>query len=133
MEGKEIYVKDEETKGQISGAVLSLLAVCIIAGFGMGDVVAGLGSAIAYSLVLGLRTKKLWTDERTSAIFSKASRNAFVVVNLAFPWVVFWDKITFRNPFLNQLSYRALFFVVMVFSWVVFLMSWLYHNYLIGE
>ncbi len=65
-------------------------------------------------------------------MFSKAARNAFVVVNAGLSFVLIFGQgmeasIVANMPLGEQLKY------VIYLSWVIFLVSWLYHANYKGE
>lgn len=97
-----------------------------------GDLLSGLSAGIGLSFVVGLKWEKMY-DERMSAVFSKAARNAFVVVCAGFSFVAFFDEVVELTPWLSAVPVVGRFVGVMYASWAIFLASWMYHSYLRGE
>ncbi len=131
MAGEEL-IKDKKMRRRTSWAILAtMLLGSVFYGLYEGNVVEGLAAGIGFSFVLGLKWEKLY-DERMSAMFSKASRNAFVMVNAGFSFVVFFGEVLQYTPLavvplIEQIKY------VIYLSWAVFLGSWLYHANYKGE
>ena len=96
----------------------------------IGDVYGGLSAAIGISFVIGLKWERLY-DERISGIFNKAARNAFVTVNAGLSFAFLG-----RHLFEESLSYLysgELTSYIVYFSWIIFLVSWIYHGNYLGE
>jgi hypothetical protein len=131
MTGEEI-IKDKKTRRRTSFALLgTMLLGSVVFGFVQGNVLEGLAAGIGFSFVVGLKWEKLY-DERMSAMFSKATRNAFVMVNAGFSFVVFFGEVLKYTPIaviplIEQIKY------VIYMSWAVFLASWIYHANFKGE
>jgi hypothetical protein len=131
LSGEEL-VKDKKTRRMVSWSMLSLSILgCLLFGYIVGDIVLGLTAGIGFSFVVGLKWEKLY-DERMSSMFSKAARNAFVVVNAGLSFVLIFGQgmeasIIANMPLGEQLKY------VIYLSWVIFLVSWLYHANYKGE
>jgi hypothetical protein len=96
----------------------------------IGDVFGGLAAAIGISFVIGLKWERLY-DERVSGIFSKAARNSFVTVNAGLS-IAFIARHTLEET-LSSISTGELTSYIVYFSWIVFLISWIYHGNYIGE
>lgn len=90
----------------------------------------GITAGIGFSFVIGLKWEKLY-DERMSSIFSKAARNAFVVVNAGLSMALIFGQ-GLETPVLTLPLGELLQYVVYL-SWVVFLVSWFYHANYKGE
>jgi hypothetical protein len=130
--GEEL-IEDKKTRRRfVLIAALILVAGCLAYGYLVGDIWSGFGAAIGLSFVIGLKGPKLF-DERTSNIFNKATRNAFVVANAGFTYVGFFHQMVEVIPAIDRLSVMDRFVSVLVLSWLIFLISWLYHYYLKGE
>ena len=129
LAGEEL-IEDKKTRRTLSWSLLALSILgCLLFGYLAGNIVLGLTAGIGFSFVIGLKWEKLY-DERMSSMFSKASRNAFVIVNFGFSMVLLWQGIGDlipSIPLVEQLQY------VIYLSWAVFLLSWLYHANYKGE
>ena len=131
LAGEEL-IKDKKTRRRTSMALLgTMLLGAAVFGVMEGNIIEGLAAGIGFSFVVGLKWDKLY-DERMSAMFSKAARNAFVVINAGFSFVVFFGEVLKYTiistiPLIEQIKY------VIYISWVVFLGSWLYHANYKGE
>ena len=131
LAGEEM-IQDKKMRRRTSWALLgTMLLGSAFYGLYEGNVVEGLAAGIGFSFVVGLKWDKLY-DERMSAMFSKAARNAFVVVNAGFSFVVFFGEVMKYTPLavipmIEQIKY------VIYISWAVFLGSWLYHANYKGE
>ena len=101
-------------------------------GFVVGDVRSGIGAAIGLSFVIGLKGEKLF-DERISNFFSKATRDAFVFANAGFTYVGFFHQLVDLIPYVDRIPVMDRFVYVLFLSWLVFLISWIYHYYVKGE
>lgn len=133
MMGKGPFLEDKKMiQTQIWIWLPCFIAFGFLIGRSSGDYVAGLGSAIALSFV-GVFRLEVFFDERMSIIFSKASRNAFIVLNVAFAFVVLGDVYILETPILNQISPRDSVVAAIVLSWLVFLASWFYYKNMKGE
>jgi len=123
---------DKKKQRKTSWALLGSMAMgCVAFGVLSGNIVDGIASAIGLSFVVGLKWEQLY-DERMSGMFSKAARNAFVVVNAGFTVTVFFNEVVNYSvfagvPFIIQLK------SVIYISWAVFLVSWVYHANYRGE
>ena len=131
LAGEEI-VQDKKTRRTVSWTMLAFSILgCLAFGYVVGDIVLGLSAGIGFSFVIGLKWEKLY-DERVSSMFNKAARNAFVVINAGFSSVLIFGQgmsntIFTSIPLEEQLKY------VIYLSWVIFLVSWLYHANYKGE
>ena len=131
LAGEEL-IKDKKTRRRTSWALLgSMMIGSAVFGMLQGNVIEGLAAGIGFSFVIGLKWDRLY-DERMSAVFSKATRNAFVAVNAGFSFVVFFGEvlkytIVASVPLIEQIKY------VIYISWAIFLVSWLYHANYKGE
>ena len=131
MVGDEL-IKDKKTRRRMSWALLaSLLLGSAVFGLLKGDLFEGLSAGIGFSFVVGLKWDKLY-DERMSAMFSKAARNAFVMVNAGFSFVVFFGDVLQYTP-LGPIPVITQIKTVIYLSWLVFLASWIYHANYKGE
>lgn len=131
MAGEEL-IKDKKTRRRISWSLLaSLLLGSAVFGVLKGNLIEGLSAGIGFSFVVGLKWDRLY-DERMSAMFSKAARNAFVMVNAGFSFVVFFGEVLQYTP-LATVPVITQIKTVIYLSWVVFLASWLYHANYKGE
>lgn len=131
MAGEEL-IKDKKTRRRMSWSMLaSLILGSVVFGVLKGNVIEGLSAGIGFSFVIGLKWDKLY-DERMSAMFSKAARNAFVMVNAGFSFVVFFGEVLQYTPIAAVPLIEQIKFVVYL-SWAVFLASWLYHANYKGE
>ena len=131
MTGEEL-IKDKKTKRRMSwGLLASLLLGSAVFGVLKGNLIEGLSAGIGFSFVVGLKWDRLY-DERMSAMFSKAARNAFVMVNAGFSFVVFFGEVLQYTP-LATVPVITQIKTVIYLSWAVFLASWLYHANYKGE
>ncbi len=131
MAGEEL-IKDKKTRRRISGGLLgSLLLGSLVFGILKGNVIEGLSAGIGFSFVVGLKWGRLY-DERMSAMFSKAARNAFIMINAGFSFVVFFGEVLQYTP-LGEVPIISQIKFVIYLSWAVFLASWLYHANYKGE
>ena len=123
---------DKKTKRRTSWIMLGSMTLgCVVFGIITGHILEGFASAIGLSFVVGLKWEQLY-DERMSSMFSKAARNAFVVINAGFTFIVFFNEVIEYSflaavPFIQQLK------SVIYISWAVFLVSWVYHANYKGE
>lgn len=130
--GEEL-IEDKKTRQRFTLiSTLTLVAGCMMYGFVVGDVRSGIGAAIGLSFVIGLKGEKLF-DERISNIFSKATRDAFVFANAGFTYVGFFHQLVDLIPFIDRIPVMDRFVYVLFLSWLVFLLSWVYHYYVKGE
>jgi hypothetical protein len=130
--GEEL-IEDKGTRRRFTLiSTLTLVAGCLMYGFAVGDVRSGIGAAIGLSFIIGLKGEKLF-DERISNIFSKATRDAFVFANAGFTYVGFFHQLVDVIPFVDRIPIMDRFVYVLVLSWLVFLLSWVYHYYVKGE
>jgi hypothetical protein len=126
-------IQDKKTRRRVMWLALAMMVAGALAyGYITGDLLSGLSAGIGLSFVVGLKWEKMY-DERMSAVFSKAARNAFVVVCAGFSFVTFFDELVELTPFLSAVPVVGRFVGVMYASWAVFLASWMYHSYLRGE
>jgi len=131
LAGEEL-VQDKKTRRMVSWTMLAFSILgCLFFGYLVGDIVLGLTAGIGFSFVIGLKWEKLY-DERVSSMFNKAARNAFVVINAGLSFVMIFgqgmqDTMISSIPLGEQLKY------VIYLSWVIFLVSWLYHANYKGE
>jgi len=126
-------IQDKKTRRLVMWSALAMMVAGALAyGYITGDPVSGLSAGVGLSFVVGLKWEKMY-DERMSAVFSKASRNAFVVVCAGFSFVAFFDEIIELMPWLAAVPVADRFVGVMYSSWAIFLVSWVYHSYLKGE
>jgi hypothetical protein len=128
---KQEVVRDKKTRRRLSWTMLSVSILgCLLFGYIVGDIVLGVTAGIGFSFVVGLKWEKLY-DERMSSMFSKAARNAFVTINAGLSLVLIFghglENPLFTLPLGEQLKY------VIYLSWVVFLLSWIYHSNYKGE
>ena len=131
MAGEEL-IKDKKTRRRMSWGLLgSMILGSIAFGILKGNIIEGLSAGIGFSFVVGLKWDKLY-DERMSAMFSKAARNAFVMVNAGFSFLVFFGEVLKYTPVATVPLIEQIKFVVYL-SWAVFLASWLYHANYKGE
>ncbi len=131
LTGEEL-IKDKKTRRRMSWSLLgTLLLGSALFGVLKGNVIEGVSAGIGFSFVVGLKWDRLY-DERMSAMFSKAARNAFVMVNAGFSFVVFFGEVLQYTaiasvPLIDQIKF------VVYLSWAVFLASWVYHANYKGE
>lgn len=128
MAGEDL-IKDKKTRRRMSWSILAFLLLgSAVFGVLKGSLIEGLSAGIEFSFVVGLKWDRLY-DERMSAMFSKAARNAFVMVNAGFSFVVFFGEVLQYTP-LGAIPVITQIKTVIYLSWGVFLASWLYHaNY----
>jgi hypothetical protein len=130
--GEEL-IEDKGTRRRfVLISTLTLVAGCLMYGFVAGDIRSGIGAAIGLSFIIGLKGEKLF-DERISNIFSKATRDAFVFANAGFTYVGFFHQLVDVIPYVDRIPVMDRFVYVLVLSWLVFLISWVYHYYVKGE
>ena len=130
LSGEEL-VKDKKTRRRVSWTMLSVSILgCILFGYVVGDIVMGITAGIGFSFVIGLKWEKLY-DERMSSMFSKAARNAFVTVNAGLSISLMFGQ-GLENPIVNIPIGQLLQYVIYL-SWIVFLLSWIYHANFKGE
>jgi hypothetical protein len=124
------------TKAQrrIVVTIAFVLMLSVGVGFGLltGDYVSGLGSAIALSFVIVLKMERLF-DERIGSLFSKASRDGFVAVNLSLAALLFVNRLTVSESILSALAPDKWILLTIAAGWVIFLVSLIYHAYIKGE
>jgi hypothetical protein len=126
-------IQDKKTRRLVMWSALAMMvAGAVLYGYITGDIVSGLSAGIGLSFVVGLKWEKMY-DERMSAVFSKAARNAFVVVCAGFSFLAFFDEMVMLTPWLATIPVVDRFVGVMYASWAIFLVSWVYHSYLKGE
>ena len=126
-------IQDKKTRRLVMWAGLAVMVAGAAAyGYITGDLVSGISAGIGLNFVVGLKWEKMY-DERMSAVFSKAARNAFVVVCAGFSFLAFFDEMVELTPWLATVSVVNRFVYVMYASWAAFLVSWVYHSYLKGE
>lgn len=131
LAGEEI-IKDKKIRRRTSWALLGTMFLgAAVFGVYEGNIIEGVAAGIGLSFVVGLKWDKLY-DERMSSMFSKAARNAFVMVNAGFSFVVFFGEVMKFTPLavvplIEQIKY------VIYISWAVFLASWIYHANYKGE
>ena len=126
-------IQDKKTRRRVMWLSLAMMVAGALAyGYITDNLVSGLSAGIGLSFVVGLKWEKMY-DERMSAVFSKAVRNAFVVVCAGFSFVAFFDELVELTPWLATVPVVGRFVGVMYASWAVFLASWMYHSYLKGE
>lgn len=126
-------IQDKRTRRMVMWLGLCMMVAGAVAyGYVTGDLVSGLSAGIGLSFVVGLKWEKMY-DERMSAVFSKAARNAFVVVCAGFSFLAFFDEIVELAPWIAAVAVVDRFVGVMYASWAIFLVSWVYHSYLRGE
>ncbi len=130
--GEELIQDKTQRRRVVLVTTLFLAAGCLAYGYIVGDMRSGIGAAIGLSFVIGLKGEKLY-DERTSNIFSKATRDAFVFANIGFTYVGFFHEMVELIPAIERIPVVDRFIYVLVLSWLVFLISWLYHYYVKGE
>ena len=127
--GEEL-VKDKKTRRIVSWSMLGMSRLgCLLFGYIVGDIVLGITAGIGFSFVVGLKWEKLY-DERMSSMFSKAARNAFVVVNAGLSMSLLFGQM--GGPF-ETIPLATLLQYVIYLSWAVFLLSWFYHANYKGE
>ena len=132
LEGEE-PIQDKKTRRLVMWLGLAMMVAGALAyGYIEGDLLSGLSAGVGLSFVVGLKWEKLY-DERMSAVFSKAARNAFVVVCAGFSFLAFFDEIVELTPWLVSVPVVDRFVGVMYASWAIFLASWVYHSYVKGE
>jgi len=130
--GEEL-IEDKGTRQRFTLiSTLTLVAGCLMYGIVVGDVRSGIGAAIGLSFVIGLKGEKIF-DERISNIFSKATRDAFVFANAGFTYVGFFHQLVDVIPYIDRIPVMDRFVYVLFLSWLVFLLSWVYHYYVKGE
>ena len=130
LSGEEL-VKDKKTRRRVSWTMLSVSILgCILFGYVVGDIILGITAGIGFSFVIGLKWEKLY-DERMSSMFSKAARNAFVTVNAGLSISLMFGQ-GLENPIVNIPIGQLLQYVIYL-SWIVFLLSWIYHANFKGE
>ncbi len=130
LSGEEL-VKDKKTRRRVSWIMLSVSILgCLLFGYIVGDIVLGITAGIGFSFVIGLKWEKLY-DERMSSMFSKAARNAFVTVNAGLSLSLMFGQ-GLENPIVNIPIGQLLQYVIYL-SWIVFLLSWVYHANYKGE
>lgn len=131
LSGEEL-IEDKKTRRRLSWSMLGLMVLgSAVFGLYEGNIIEGIAAGIGFSFVVGLKWEKLY-DERMSAMFSKAARNAFVVVNFGFSFVVFFGEVLKYTPLAVVLMIEQIKYVIYV-SWAVFLASWVYHANYKGE
>lgn len=127
--GEEI-IQDKKKRRTVSWGLLGTCILgCLAFGYLAGDIMLGLTAGIGFSFVIGLKWEKLY-DERMSSMFSKAARNAFVTVNAGLSASLLFSQM--GGP-LEGIPVGNLLMYVVYLSWVVFLVSWLYHANYKGE
>ena len=125
-------IKDKKTRRRTSWALLGTMILgAAVFGIYEGNIIEGVAAGIGLSFVVGLKWDKLY-DERMSAMFSKAARNAFVVVNAGFSFVVFFGEVLKYTPLVVVPLIEQIKWVIYL-SWLVFLGSWIYHANYKGE
>lgn len=130
LSGEEL-VKDKKTRRRVSWTMLSVSILgCLAFGYIVGDIVMGITAGIGFSFVIGLKWEKLY-DERMSSMFSKAARNAFVTVNAGLSLSLMFSQ-GLETPVINIPIGQLLQYVIYL-SWIVFLLSWVYHANYKGE
>ena len=130
LSGEEL-VKGKKTRRRVSWTMLSVSILgCILFGYVVGDIILGITAGIGFSFVIGLKWEKLY-DERMSSMFSKAARNAFVTVNAGLSISLMFGQ-GLENPIVNIPIGQLLQYVIYL-SWIVFLLSWIYHANFKGE
>jgi hypothetical protein len=130
--GEEL-IEDKETRRRfVFISTLTLVAGCLAYGLIVGDIRSGIGASIGLSFVIGLKGEKLF-DERISNIFNKATRDAFVFANAGFTYVGFFHQLVEVIPYVENMAILDRFVYVLFLSWLVFLISWVYHYYVKGE
>ena len=98
-----------------------------------GDYLSGVGGGIGLVFSVGLSFGTLY-DERLGNIFSKAARNAFVVLVAAMSVVGFMDEAMWlATPELMTYMADNPLLPMLWMSYAVFAGSWIYHAYLKGE
>jgi len=123
-------IKDKKKRRLFSWTMLATSALgFLLFGFVVGNLMGGLVAAVGISFVIGLKWEELY-DERVSSIFSKAARNAFVTVNAGFSLAFIGSYILEES--LASLTQGELLSYIVYFSWLVFIVSWLYHTYFAG-
>lgn len=128
----EEAIKDRKTRRTVSWIMIGLSASgCLLFGYVVGDIILGITSAIGFSFVVGLKWEKLY-DERISNMFSKAARNAFVVVNAGLSIILIFGQGMSTEILASFTMGQQLTYIIYL-SWVVFLLSWLYHANYKGE
>jgi hypothetical protein len=98
-----------------------------------GDYLSGVGGGIGLVFSVGLSFGTLY-DERLGSIFSKAARNAFVVLVAAMSVVGFMDEAMWL-AYPELMTYLAdnPLLPLLWMSYAVFAGSWIYHAYVKGE
>jgi hypothetical protein len=98
-----------------------------------GDYLSGVGGGIGLVFSVGLSFGTLY-DERLGRIFSKAARNAFVVLVAAMSVVGFMDEAMWlAYPELMTYLDTNPLLPLLWMSYAVFAGSWVYHAYIKGE
>ena len=128
----EEFVKDKKTRRTVSWIMLAFSILgCLLYGYIVGDLILGLTAGIGFSFVIGLKWEKLY-DERVSKMFNKAARNSFVVINAGLSLVLIFGQ-GMSNTIFTSISLGQQLEYVIYLSWVIFLVSWLYHANNKGE
>ena len=131
LAGEEM-IKDKKMRRRMSWGLLGTMMLgAAVFGILEGNIIEGVAAGIGFSFVVGLKWDRLY-DERMSAMFSKAARNAFVIVNAGFSLVVFFGEVLMFPPFVTVPLIEQIKYVIYL-SWVVFLASWIYHANYKGE
>ncbi len=123
-----------KTQRRIVVTIAFVLMLSVGVGFGLltGDYISGLGSAIALSFVIVLKMERLF-DERIGSLFSKASRDGFVAVNLSLAALIFANRLMISESVLSVLSSNNWLLLAMAIGWAIFLISVIYHAYIKGD
>jgi hypothetical protein len=116
----------------VTVTLTAMLLVGASFGFLTGDYLSGLGSAIAMSFVVVLKMEKLF-DERVGVLFAKAGRDGFVAGNLTLAALLFAAHLIDGDSFLASLEPKMWLIMDAGASWVVFLVSAIYHAFIKGE
>ena len=98
-----------------------------------GGLIAGIGAGIGLTFSVGISLGSLY-DERIGNIFSKAARNAFIVLTFTLSVVMFMDEAALLAfPGLMTLLGDKPAVTLLWVSYIAFAVSWVYHAYFRGE
>lgn len=125
--------KEREQKRRMRMVVWMLSASVILGavlyGYRTGNIISGIGAGIGLIFSVGASMDSMY-DERMGNIFSKAARNAFIVLTMTMSVIGFMDEaIEIVYPELITMLGEDPLISLLWLSYMVFAVSWLYHNY----